>query len=75
MSHIVQIRTELRDATALAAACRRLNLAEPAAGTAKLYSGEAAGLLVQLPGWKYPCVIDTASGSVRYDNFEGNWKR
>ena len=73
MSHIVSIQTRLRDPAAVAAACRRLGLADPAQSTARLYSGEASGLLVQLPGWQYPAVIDTASGELRYDNFEGRW--
>jgi hypothetical protein len=30
-------------------------------------------LLVQLPGWLYPAVIDTSTGEVRYDTFEGRW--
>ena len=28
---------------------------------------------MQLPGWQYPVVIDTASGLAKYDNFGGNW--
>ena len=73
MSHIVTCKTQVRDPGAVAAACRRLNLAEPVVGTARLYSGEAAGLLLQLPGWQYPVVIDTATGTVQFDNFEGHW--
>lgn len=73
MSHIVTIRTEVRDPLAVAEACRRLGLPEPEAGTAQLYAGEASGLLVRLPGWIYPVVIQTASGQVRYDNYEGKW--
>jgi hypothetical protein len=73
MSHIVEIKTEIRDVLAVRAACRRLGLAEPVQGTAKLFSGEASGLLIGLPAWQYPVVIDTASGEVRYDNFEGRW--
>jgi hypothetical protein len=38
MSHIVTIKTQLRDPTALAAACRRLGQATPVQGTAQLYS-------------------------------------
>ena len=34
MSHIVTIRTEVRDPAAVAAACRRLGLPEPVHGTA-----------------------------------------
>jgi hypothetical protein len=73
MSHIVTVQTKVRDPAAVAAACQRLGLAAPTQGTARLYSGDATGLLVQLPGWQYPAVIDTATGEVRYDNFQGRW--
>lgn len=73
MSHIVRVETRIRDVLAVRAACRRLGLAEPVQGTAKLFSGEASGLLVKLPAWQYPVVVDTTSGEVRYDNYEGRW--
>ena len=73
MSHIVEIKTQVRDVLAVRAACRRLGLAEPVQGTAKLFSGEASGWLVKLPDWQYPVVIDTTSGQVRYDNYGGRW--
>ena len=28
---------------------------------------------MQLPGWRYPVVCDTATGQVRFDNFGGHW--
>jgi len=40
VSHIVNIKTEVRDAAAVGDACRRLGLAEPIHGTVKLFSGE-----------------------------------
>jgi hypothetical protein len=73
MSHIVTVRTEVRDPIAVAAACRRLGLDEPVQGTAKLFSAEAAGLLIKLPDWLYPVVCDTNTGQVQYDNFNGAW--
>lgn len=73
MSHIVSIQTKVQDPGAITAACTRLNLPAPVHGTAKLFSGECTGLLVQLPGWQYPAVINTQSGEMKYDNFEGNW--
>lgn len=73
MSHIVTITTQVRDAEAAGAACRRLGLAEPVQGTAQLFEGSAAGLPVRLPGWLYPVVCDVASGTVRYDNYGGSW--
>jgi hypothetical protein len=73
VSHIVSVKTEVRDPSAIGAACRRLGLPEPVHGTAQLFSGEATGLLVKLPGWLYPVCIDTASGTVKFDNYAGSW--
>ena len=75
MSHVVAIKTEIRDPAALAAACRRLGLPEAFDGTAELYGGEASGQIVHLPDWRYPVVIDTSTGKVRYDNFSQAWGR
>jgi len=73
VSHIVTIKTEVRDPAAVAAACRRNGLPEPALGTADLFDGKVAGLLVRLPGWLYPVACDTDSGVLRYDNYNGSW--
>ena len=73
MSHIVTVKTEVRDYAAVSAACRRLQLPPPIAGTAQLFSGEVSGLIVRLPDWTYPVVIDTTSGRVHYDNYNGAW--
>ena len=73
MSHIVRIESRVHDPVTVAAACQRMNLAAPVQGTAHLFSGEATGLLVQFPGWQYPTVVDTLTGSIKYDNFEGHW--
>jgi hypothetical protein len=73
VSHIVQIETQVRDPAAVMAACERLKLPPPIEGTTKLYSGEATGLAVQLPDWRYPAVFDTETGQVQYDNYRGCW--
>ncbi len=73
MSHIVAIKTQIRDPLAIRAACQRLTLSEPTFGATRLFSGEATGWLVQFPTWKYPAVCDTATGVVHYDNFNGRW--
>ena len=73
MSHTVTIRTEVRDAAAIGAACRRLQLDPPAQGDHELYSGCYPGLAVRLPQWTYPAVCDTSTGQVHYDNFGGRW--
>jgi hypothetical protein len=73
MSHIVSLKTEIRDVAAVAAACRRLGLGPPVQGRTQLFSGEVEGLAVQLPAWQYPLVCDTASGKLSYDNFGERW--
>ncbi len=73
MSHIVEIKTEVRDEAAVRAACTRLQLNPPETKTVRLFSATATGLAVQLPGWNYPIVCNTESGQVSYDNYEGHW--
>jgi hypothetical protein len=73
MSHIVTVKTRVTDPAALSAACRRLGLAEPITGTATLFSANATGLIIKLPGWHYPVVADTKSGEIKFDNYNEAW--
>jgi hypothetical protein len=73
LSHVVSIQSKVHDPAAVAAACQRLGLTAPVQGTTMLFSSEATGLMVRLPDWEYPVVIDTLTGTVRYDNFGGHW--
>ena len=73
MSHIVEIKTEVRDAAAVTAACQRLRLPDPVQGTHRLFSGEVAGLGVQLPDWRYCAVCQLGTGEIKYDNYRGSW--
>ncbi len=73
MSHIVEIKTEVRDEAAVRAACTRLQLAAPEHKTCRLFNATATGLCVQLPGWNYPVVCNLETGQVSYDNYEGHW--
>jgi len=86
VSHLVTIRTRMRDPAVLAAACRRLGLAEPAAGEFLRTDYDAepdpqtglhprvavSGLLVRLPGWSLPVAVQ-ADGTAVYDNYGGCW--
>jgi hypothetical protein len=67
------IKTEVRDHAPVSAACRRLELAPPLVGTAQLFGDQATGLIISLPGWTYPIVVDTNTGQVRDDNYGGAW--
>jgi hypothetical protein len=73
MSHIVEIKTEIRDEQAVKAACTRLQLAPPEHKSARLFSATATGLCVQLPGWQYPVVCNLQTGQAQYDNYSGHW--
>ena len=73
MSHIVEIRTEIRDEQAVRAACTRLQLPAPEHKTVRLFNATATGLCVQLPGWSYPVVANLQTGQVQYDNYNGHW--
>jgi hypothetical protein len=73
MSHIVTIQTKVHDPAGVNAACQRLGVPIPVQGSAMLFSGQAEGLLLQLPGWHYPAVIDPLTGIIRYDNYGREW--
>lgn len=73
MSHIVTIKTEVRDANAVRAGCNRLRLPPPVQGSHRLFSGEVTGLGIQLPDWKYPVVAQLDSGQLQYDNYNDRW--
>ena len=73
MSHVVQIKTQVKDPVAIRAGCDRLQLAPPVFGETKLFSSTVTGWAVTLPEWRYPVVCDVESGEVTFDNFEGRW--
>ncbi len=73
MSHIAQIKTEVRDSEAVSAACRRLGLEQPTMDTFNVYIVKRTGLGVKLPGWNYPVVCNLETGAVDFDNYNGGW--
>jgi len=73
LSHIVEIKTEIRDEQAVRAACTRLQLTAPENKTVRLFNATATGLCVQLPNWSYPLVCNLQTGQVQYDNYGGHW--
>ncbi len=73
MSHIVQIKTELRCVNSIMAACKRLNIQNPEFKLHKLFTQQVEGLGIKLPGWIYPVVVQPETGSVHFDNYNGKW--
>ena len=73
MSHIVEIKTQLRDGAAISAACARLGLPPPVQRKVQLFSDMAEGLAVELSGWRFPVICELACGSLKFDNYGGAW--
>ncbi len=73
MSHIVTIRTQVRDPLAVRSACSRLKLPVNVYGPAKLFVGEKVGWAIKLTDWMYPVVCNTNTGEVDFDNYGGKW--
>ncbi|WP_164104557.1 DUF1257 domain-containing protein [Candidatus Laterigemmans baculatus] len=73
MSHVVRIRTEVRDLAALRLATARLSVPSPQYGKVRLFSSEQTGWSVPLTNWRYPVVFDTGSGEAHFDNYQGRW--
>ena len=73
MSHVLTIRTQVRDPLAIQTACSRLKLPAPVYGPANLFASEKVGWAVKLTGWNYPVVCNTNTGEVDFDNYGGKW--
>lgn len=67
MNSLISLATRVRDPVAVTAACRHLSLPAPVQDTVQFPGGEATGLVVKLPGWNPPIVIDTDAGMIHYD--------
>ena len=73
MSHVVEIKTEIRDEQAVRAACTRLQLPAPEHKTVRLFNATATGVCVQLSGWHFPVVANLQTGQLQYNNYQGHW--
>ena len=73
MSHIVQIKTQIKSEAAVQAACRRLHLPPARHDTFELYSESFTGLGIELPKWRYTVVADLQTGNLKFDNYGGSW--
>ena len=73
MSHTSTIKTNFRDAEAVTEAAEALGYTVEY-GTARLFTGpELTGLVMRIPGWRYPVIINTETGTAKYDNYKGSW--
>lgn len=74
MSHLVSIPVQVLQPEGIRRACSRLGLEAPVQGQQQFYDGQSKqGIVVKLPDWLYPIVIDPITGEVYHDNFNGAW--
>ncbi len=75
MSHTTTVELEYTDEEALIQALDATGFPYQKNKTVQLYSSKHTGIAVNLPGWKYPIVLEkTDSGyRLRYDNYNGRW--
>ena len=73
MSHVAEVRVDVKDPQALVAAARQMGVQCELNSEARLYDGTVAkGHVVHLKGWRYPVVFG-ADGVARYDTYKGRW--
>jgi hypothetical protein len=76
MSHNTKVVTKLRDANMLEAACKERKIPyQRGPHKVQLWSGNTsqADFSMQLPGWRYPVALNTKTGEVTFDNYNGSW--
>lgn len=72
MSHLLTIKTEIKDMEALASAVEALGGHVLGMGKYLVYTQWVEGLGIRLPGWYYPVVLKE-DGSLAFDNDRGRW--
>lgn len=72
MSHIVKVKTTVRNNECLRLACVQVGASAPEEGTCLIYGTSYQGVYFKLPGWRYPICI-SANGTLNFDNYRGHW--
>jgi len=72
MSHIVTVKTELKNIDTIKKVCKNMGLKYHGKKNVKYYNTVKSGIAINLNGWKYPIAVQN-DGSVYYDNYNGNW--
>jgi len=74
MSHTTKCNLTVTNEAAVLRAAEVLQLRVRAGREHKLYDGtRVQGVAVDLPGWQYPAIFNTKTGTIYYDNYNGGW--
>ncbi len=72
MSHIVTVKTQLKNTVSIAKACKRLEWQCEEKGVGVFYNGSSVeGCVVRPTGWRYPVVIKDSE--ILSDTYNGAW--
>lgn len=72
MSHIVKVKTTIKNNECLRLACTQVGASAPEEGTCTIYGTTYTGVYFKLPGWRYPVCISN-NGVLNFDNYQGSW--
>jgi hypothetical protein len=73
MSHVVTIKTQMKDVETLRASCVALGYDFVERAKIRLFDGtQHVGARVKIPGWQYPVAVKP-DGTLLYDNYGGAW--
>ncbi len=75
MSHTVTTTTKIKNLQALKDACANLGLSlQLGPQSVRLYGNSVdCNASVKLKDWNYPVAINTQTGEIKYDNYNGSW--
>ena len=71
MSHIAEVKVEIKDTDALKAACVRCGAEFIGYGMHDVFSVQRAGIAFKPKGWHFPVVIQGSTAAL--DNYGGHW--
>ena len=75
MSHTTAVTTDFKNKSALTTACERVGAKiDTAVKSVRLYQGTTqCDTRIDLKDWQYPLAVNTETGKVQFDNYNGMW--
>ena len=72
MSHTVSIEAVMTDHSCVQTAAKSLSWQVLPVQEHKLFDSRETGLGIQIPGWKFPVVVQQ-DGALKFDDYGGRW--
>ena len=73
MSHTLSMKNVKIDQSSALIVANYMGWKTEQSATQRFFDGSSySGTAVQLPGWRYPVIVDS-EGEMHYDNYKGRW--